>query len=165
MSEPEIRAARPDERAVVEELFTEASTWLVARGIDQWQYPPRRDLITAALRRGEVLLALRGRRPVGTVQLDGFADPEFRESGDRPESALSAHRMAVGRQAAGEGVGAALPDWAADRAAAAGKAHLRLDAWKDNPGLHRCHRTAGFVPVRVVDLPHRRSGAAFQRAA
>ncbi|MGD3105466.1 GNAT family N-acetyltransferase [Streptomyces sp. YGL11-2] len=164
MSDPEIRAARPDERATVETLFTEASTWLAARGIDQWQYPPRRDLITAALRRGELFLALRHQRPVGMFQLDGFADPEFWGAADRPDSALYVHRMAVGRQAAGEGIGAVLLDWAAGRAAAAGKAYLRLDAWKDNPGLHRYYRSVGFVPVRVVDLPHRRSGALFQRA-
>ncbi|MGW9044119.1 GNAT family N-acetyltransferase [Streptomyces lydicus] len=165
MSDLEIRAARPDELVDVEELLIGASTWLADRGIDQWQYPPHRDRITAALRRGEVFLALREQRPIATIQVDGFADPEFWQASDQPDSAFYVHRMAVSRQAAGEEIGAVLLDWAAERAAAAGKAYLRLDAWKDNPGLHRYYRATGFDLLRIVDLPHRRSGALFQRPA
>lgn len=53
--------------------------------------------------------------------------------------------------------------WAARRATRAGKPLLRLDAWKSNPGLHRYYLSQGFQLVRVVDLPHRRSGALFER--
>ncbi|MFR9796084.1 GNAT family N-acetyltransferase [Streptomyces sp. MS06] len=72
--------------------------------------------------------------------------------------------MAVKREFAGAGVGGTLLDWASERAATQGKQWLRLDAWKDNQGLHRFYKNAGFTLVRVVDLPHRRSGALFQRA-
>lgn len=72
------------------------------------------------------------------------------------------HRMAVSRRAAG-GIGGAILDWAGAHAAAQGKQWLRLDAWKDNEGLHRYYKTVGFTLVRIVDLPHGRSGALFQR--
>ncbi|MER5914752.1 GNAT family N-acetyltransferase [Streptomyces sp. NPDC001982] len=97
--------------------------------------------------------------------MDEYADPEFWTSADDPASALCVHRMAVARSASGVGVGARLLDWAAERAARQGKHWLRLDAWKDNEGLHRYYKSVGFTLVRIIDLPHRRSGALFQRSS
>lgn len=163
MSDLEIRAARPDEVDVIEGLLVEVSEWLASRDIDQWQYPPHRDRILHALARGQVYLAILDGKPVGTLQLDDYADPEFWTSDDRPETALYIHRMAVSRSAAGQGIGSVMLDWAARRAADSGKPRLRLDAWKTNPGLHRYYRGEGFQLVRLVNLPHRRSGALFER--
>ncbi|MFD8550364.1 GNAT family N-acetyltransferase [Streptomyces fradiae] len=163
MNDVVVRAAGPDELEVVEGLLKEASAWLAARGIDQWQYPPHTDRITRALERGDCYLAFRNDKPAGTLQVDDFADPEFWTADDRPETALYVHRMAVSREASGEGLGAVLLDWAAGQARDAGKTWLRLDAWKDNPGLHRYYEEHGFELVRIVDLPHRRSGALYQR--
>ncbi|MFB7378726.1 GNAT family N-acetyltransferase [Kitasatospora purpeofusca] len=115
------------------------------------------------MERGECFLAYRTGEPIATLTVDEQADPEFWEPGDRPDEALYVHRMAVSRKAAGRDVGAQLLGWAVDRAAAAGKRFLRLDAWKTNPGLHLYYLGQGFVLVRVVDLPHRSSGALFER--
>ncbi|MFD1658110.1 GNAT family N-acetyltransferase [Streptomyces caeni] len=163
MSDLHIRPGRPDELGVVEGLLSGASAWLASRGIDQWQYPPHRDRIMTALERGVCFLAFEDGEPIATMQVDDFADPEFWTPDDDPGAALYLHRMAVSRSAAG--VGVRLLDWAAERAAAQGKRWLRLDAWKDNEGLHRYYKAAGFTLVRIVDLPHRRSGALFQRPA
>ncbi len=164
MTELHIRAAQSEELGTVESILRGASTWLASRGIDQWQYPPHRDRITGALERGDCFLAFVDGHPVATIQVDTFADSEFWEPADRPDSALYVHRMAVSRSSAGMGVGSALLDWATERAVTAGKAWLRLDAWKDNPGLHRYYEGEGFNLLRIVDLPHRKSGALFQRA-
>ncbi|MBY8876808.1 GNAT family N-acetyltransferase [Streptomyces sp. PLK6-54] len=158
-----IRPAQPDELTTVESLLIEVSEWLASRGIDQWQFPPHRDRITAALHRGEVFLAEVEGRPIATLQLDNHADPEFWTAVDEPGNALYVHRMAVARDFAGFGVGGALLRWASDRAALMGKAWLRLDAWKDNLGLHRYYESQGFTLIRVINLPHRGSGALFQR--
>src|SRR5690349_3255097 len=163
MNHLHIRSARPDELAVVEGLLSEASTWLASRGIDQWQSPPHRDRIAAALEQGVCFLAFKDGKPIATMQVDDFADPEFWTPDDDPSAALYLHRMAVSRGVAGGAVGTTLLDWAAGRAAAQGKRWLRLDAWKDNEGLHRYYGAAGFTLVRIVNLPHRRSGALFQR--
>ncbi|MFR9758192.1 GNAT family N-acetyltransferase [Streptomyces sp. TR06-5] len=153
-----------DELLTVESLLKEASAWLAVRGIDQWQYPPHRDRITRALELGDCFLAVENGEVVGTIQVDSYADPEFWTAEDRPDEALYVHRMAVKRSVAGEGIGACMLDWAGERASAAGKRWLRLDAWKDNPGLHRYYETVGFHLVRIVDLPHRRSGALYERS-
>ena len=165
MTNMQIRAAQSDELDTVEDLLREASAWLASRGIDQWQFPPHRDRITRALEAGEVFLVLVDDQPIATVQVDAHADAEFWTTEDEPGDALYVHRMAVTRRFAGSGVGAKILDWATQRAADAGKRWLRLDAWKDNPGLHRYYEGEGFTRVRVIDLPHRGSGALFQRPA
>ena len=54
-------------------------------------------------------------------------------------------------------------DWAADLAAGRGLTWLRLDAWRTSDRLHAYYRRHGFTHMRTVDLPHRGSGAIFQR--
>jgi GNAT superfamily N-acetyltransferase len=85
--------------------------------------------------------------------------------GDFPDDALYIHRMIVRRELAGADVGTAVIDWASERAASAGKRWLRLDAWRTNPRLQRYYANQGFQLVRTVELPHRHSGALFQRPA
>lgn len=164
MNNLHIRPGGPEDLGIVESLLGEASAWLASRGIDQWQYPPHRDRIMTALEQGVCFIAYASDEPIATLQVDDVADPEFWTPDDDPQSALYVHRMAVSRSAAGDGLGMNLLDWAANHAAAKAKRWLRLDAWKDNEGLHGYYRAAGFTLVRIVDLPHRRSGALFQRA-
>ncbi len=166
MSDLTIRSARPGDLEAVAELLSSAGKWLASRGIDQWRHPfPDRGRMTASIERGECFLAGLDQRIVGTITVDGLADPEFWRPEDLPDSALYVHRMAVARIVAGQGVGALLLAWAGQRAAEMGKPWLRLDAWKNNSPLHRYYLARGFSLVRVVDLPHRGSGALFQRAS
>lgn len=159
-----VRAARPDESAAVETLLLDASGWLASRGIDQWRGSPRREKILAAIARGECFLAQTDGAIVGTITIDDLADSDFWSDDDLPTTALYVHRLAVARSAAGRGLGGMLLDWAATRARETGKPWLRLDAWKTNLALHRYYRSQGFALLRVVDLPHRQSGALFQRS-
>ncbi|MFF7156769.1 GNAT family N-acetyltransferase [Streptomyces sp. NPDC008139] len=163
MTDLHIRPARLDELSTVEALLIEVSEWLASRGIDQWQFPPHRDRIISALQHGDVFIAEVEGRPVATLQVDEHADPEFWTAKDDPGDALYVHRMAVTRDLAGAGIGSTLLDWSSQRAAVAGKHWLRLDAWKNNCALHRYYEGQGFARVRVIDLPHRGSGALFQR--
>jgi hypothetical protein len=55
--------------------------------------------------------------------------------------------MAVTRELAGVDIGGTLLNWASERVAAAEKRWLRLDAWKDNLGLHRYYKRQGFVLI------------------
>jgi GNAT superfamily N-acetyltransferase len=147
-------------------LWDEARAWFVAQAIDQWQYPARREAIDANIAAKDECWILENEHGiVGTITLDKNADPEFWMPGDSPDEALYIHRMIVRREFAGAEVGSAVIDWASQRAAAAGKRWLRLDAWRTNPRLQRYYAQHGFKLVRTVELPHRRSGALFQRPA
>ncbi len=99
---------------------------------------------------------------MGTVTVQRQADLEW-WADDDPESALYVHDLAVSRAAAGQSVGAQLLNWAGRLAARSEKPWLRLEAWKTNSVLHRYYLNQGFELLRIVDLPHRNSGALFQR--
>ena len=160
-----IRRARPDEAATVADMWDEAGRWLATIGSDQWQYPARSGRIMASIAAGECWLVETGGESVATIALDGYADPDFWSAADGPDAALYVHRMVVRRASAGSGLGSALLDWAAGRAESAGRPWLRLDAWRTNLRLRAWYEAEGFALVRVVDAPHRRSGALYQRPA
>jgi GNAT superfamily N-acetyltransferase len=160
-----IRPAAVLDLPAVVALLTEASAWLAARGSDQWQYPPRTDRIAAGIEAGTVWMAIQGQRTVGTITVDDYADPEFWLPADNPADALYAHRIAITRTVAGQRVGVALLNWASLRAEAAGRTWIRLDAWATNNRLQRYYLALGWTHVRTVRLPHRGSGALFQRRA
>jgi GNAT superfamily N-acetyltransferase len=102
---------------------------------------------------------------IGTITVDDCADGEFWRPEDDPDDALYLHRMVTVRDVAGREIGSALLDWASRRASALGKRWVRLDAWRSNPDLQRYYTDRGFEHVRTVELPHRQSGALFQREA
>jgi GNAT superfamily N-acetyltransferase len=115
--------------------------------------------------RGQCWLVEEGGRAIGTVTIDDCADEEFWRPEDDPDNALYLHRMVTIREVAGREIGSALLDWASRRAASLGKRWVRLDAWRSNSGLYRYYTERGFELVRTVELPHRTSGALFQRQA
>ncbi|GII78223.1 hypothetical protein Sru01_32050 [Sphaerisporangium rufum] len=174
-----LRNATPDDLPGVLALLAETAGWLNERGIRQWPaggFPAARiePLIAAgdlyvlddAAGAPDLADAAGGVRvPAATVTVDEHADPEFWRRGDHPELGLYVHKLAVKRSLAGQGIGETLLDWAALRVAASGRRWLRLDCSKDNPGLQHYYRRLGFRHLRTVDLPHRASGALFQRPA
>jgi GNAT superfamily N-acetyltransferase len=64
--------------------------------------------------------------------------------GDRPPDAFYVHKLAVRRDQAGRGIGAAVVEWANAEAAEAGREFLRLDCLGDNPGIRDYYEGLGF---------------------
>ncbi|MDR8414686.1 GNAT family N-acetyltransferase [Nonomuraea sp. 3-1Str] len=168
------RADRSDLQGVLT-LLADTAEWLHSKGVSQWPrggFGPER---IEPLIEERVLYLLDDELryldpdedvpPVATIALDGHADPEFWAPADDPGSALYVHKLAVARPWAGTGLGDALLDWAGDTARATGRRWLRLDCAKRNQELQDYYRRRGFQHVRTVDLPHRASGALFQRPA
>lgn len=160
-----IRPAVPGEEAQLASMWMEASDWLKRQGIDQWQYPPNMATIHRDVATGTAYLVRKNGETVGTITINEYADPEFWNSGDSPDNALYGHRMIVRQHARGQRIGNSLIDWACRKTSAADREWLRLDAWKTNQRLAQYYRELGFSHLRTVDLPHRRSGALFQRGA
>jgi GNAT superfamily N-acetyltransferase len=149
------------ERAVA--IIREAADWLAGRGL-LWlrEFPgatPQR------VARGTVWLAYRKNdaEPIATIALETQADPEFW----KPEEseALFVHGLALRPSAGGQGIGSGLLDFAGDQAARQGIPWVRLDCNKTNTQLQQYYSRQGFTYLRTVDLPHRNSGALFQKAA
>ncbi|GAA3035668.1 GNAT family N-acetyltransferase [Streptosporangium longisporum] len=145
-------------------LLAETAAWLNRRGVRQWPaggFPAGR--IAPLIDAGTLYLLEGQDGPAATLALDGHADPEFWAPADDPGAALYVHKLAVARDHSGRGLGEALLDWAGLRVLSLGKRWLRLDCSKDNPGLQGYYRGQRFTHLRTVDLPHRASGALFQR--
>jgi GNAT superfamily N-acetyltransferase len=163
--------ATPADEPLIRELQAEAIAWLATKGTDQWQpgsmRNPRRDDdrgLGPAIVRGEVYLVRDARgEAVATFTLDDHADPEFWTREDDPESALYLHRMIVRRTVAGKNLGQPILDWCSRETARRGRGKLRLDAWRTNVGLHAYYESQNFRLVRIVSLPHRGSGALFEK--
>ncbi|MFI0423793.1 GNAT family N-acetyltransferase [Spongiactinospora sp. 9N601] len=152
-------------------LLAEAAEWLHRQGVRQWPrggFGPER--IEPLIEQGVLYVADIAGRPgrraqMAVVAVDGFADPEFWTAADHPGDALYVHKLAVSREIAGMGVGDALLDWASETARDHGRRWLRLDCSKENQRLQSYYRGRAFAHLRTVDLPHRASGALFQRPA
>ncbi|MGI5481957.1 GNAT family N-acetyltransferase [Streptomyces lavendofoliae] len=160
-----IRPASPSEVEVITSMWDEAAEWLKAQGVNQWQYPANKEKIARDIDLVHAYVARRHGEYLGTITVDEFADPEFWSPSDVPGSALYAHRMIVRRAVETPALGTALLNWASEKAALLGKTWLRVDAWKTNAKLGSYYESQGFEHVRTVDLPHRKSGALYQRLA
>ncbi|TJZ44600.1 GNAT family N-acetyltransferase [Streptomyces piniterrae] len=162
---PIIRSAAAGEANVIASMRSEAARWLHSKGIDQWQYPANLEKIFRDINCGTAYVLLDAADYLGTITLDENADPEFWVPDDEPNDALYAHRVITRPACRGLSLGALMLDWASQKAEEAGKRWLRVDAWKTNSDLGRYYEAQGFTRVRTVDLPHRRSGALYQRRA
>jgi ribosomal protein S18 acetylase RimI-like enzyme len=137
----EIKPATPADLDDVLEVLNEAARWLNSRGIKQWPidgFP--RDLIAGDISRGEVYLARRARRAVGSFTLQS-SDELFWPGAT--EAASYIHRIAVRREA--RGLGIELLKFAERVTAAAGRKILRLDCFSGNDVLCNYYERAGFV--------------------
>lgn len=163
-----IRRAVPADRPTVSEILAAAADKLHERGIDQW--PAGSPSMTPAsigaqIERGETWLVIDGRDPVATIAATDKPDPDFWTPAEQAEPAIYISKAAVVPPRAGEGIGELALRWIVDLAAAEGRQWARLDAWKTNEKLHAYYLARGWTYLRTEDLPHRRSGALFQRPA
>lgn len=162
-----IRQARPRDTKAIMGLLAEATGWLKAKGLDQWQGPidRRETLVKRDIGVRAVWVVTHVGRVVATITVDHLADTQLWREEDRVRSALYVHRMAVARSESGIGLGAALLDWAANRVVRSGRTRLRLDAWASNEALHRYYKSLGFDMIRNIPVLGRGSGALFERPA
>jgi GNAT superfamily N-acetyltransferase len=147
----EITLAVPTDIDGVLEVLDEAARWLASRGINQWRvdgFP--RDLITGDISQGEVYVAKRHRRAVGTFTLQ-WSDELFWPGA--AEQAGYIHRIAVRRDA--RGLGIELLKFAERVTAETGRKLLRLDCFAGNAALFSYYERAGFMRVADVEIDPR----------
>jgi GNAT superfamily N-acetyltransferase len=147
----EIVLAVPDDIDEVLEILDEVARWLSSRGINQWPtdgFP--RELIAGDIARGEVYIARRDRRAIGTFTLQ-WSDELFWPGAI--EAAGYIHRIAVRRDA--RGLGIELIELAERATAATGRKILRLDCFSGNDALCGYYERAGFVRRADIEIDPR----------
>ena len=137
----EITPATLEDAGTLRALLAEVSEWLIGCGLRQWPAEFPDEWFVPALEAGHTWLARRDRELVATITLQWDDEVVW---GTRPSDAGYVHRLAVRRTAAAAGVGRELLEWAAEEVRAAGRTHVRLDCWRENPGLRSYYEAAGF---------------------
>lgn len=157
-----IRPAVPGDLDLICRLRLQRSSWLAARGSDQWS-PAASGLsidyfaraVDRAVRAGETWIGEVNSTPAGTITVNDRADKGLWTPAEIAES-LIVHYLIVDLSHAGSGIGRRLLAHAGALARLYGRDWVRLDAWTTNTDLHTYYRRAGFRMVRVAD-PHRPS--------
>ena len=130
-----------------QQLIEGARQWLRARSIDQWQDPIPDSTIVNDVQRGHFFV-MRDHGEV--IAIITVADDDSDTWGASTGDAFYVHRLAIAQSYRGENLGSSLLQWAGERAAAAGKASVRLDCAADNSGLRHFYERQGFVLRRDV---------------
>lgn len=159
------RASTDEDVRLVADMWIRCARRLADAGSDQWQYPLKTGNLEAAVSARSCWIASAPEGDlIGTITVDGIADPNLWQRSDRPDDALYLHRMITEPQHAGKAIGSALMDWAARRSAGYGRSWIRLDAWRTNTGLRDYYLRHAFDLVRTVKDPTG-TGLCFQRPA
>ena len=145
-------ALRPADRRdheVIIDLIDAAAGWLQTKNTDQWAQPwpskeERDHRISHDLIAGNTWIAWDVGAPVATITADSGQNPIWPVE-TRRDPAVYVARLVVSRAFAGQGLGAALLNWAGLRARRHYEARwVRVDVWTTNAALHAYYRKQGF---------------------
>ena len=145
-----VRPAAPEDVELVATILDETG---------EWPQPFPRDELAERLDGEELYVVDVGGEVAATFTVL-WDDPSF--WGERPPDAAYLHKLAVRPAFRGRGLGARVVEWVDRRAAAAGRAHLRLDCKRDNPRIRRYYERLGFEHRGDVDHP-RFAAALYER--
>jgi GNAT superfamily N-acetyltransferase len=138
-----IRQAVLADAAVVEEMLLEAARWVDAMGVTMWEEGELApDRIAGEIAAEQFFIADADGDAAGIIRFQ-LEDLLFWPDIPQADSAF-VHRLAVRRRYKGQGVSAALLEWAAKRAQSLGKRHLRLDCDESRPKLRDLYERFGF---------------------
>ena len=146
-----IKSAKEADIPVIEEILLDALNWLESIGSKMWvKSRITWEFLSQWIAIDEFCLAYMDQRPVGCMALTDH-DPTIWEDIQKGES-LFVHRLAVRREAAGQGVSKALLDYAKAQAVRRGINAVRLDCWRDREKIRAIYEREGFVCVKETFL-------------
>jgi predicted N-acetyltransferase YhbS len=171
-----IRRATIGDLPAIYGLIGEAVSWLQARrDSNRWARPwPDTENGDERIRQGinEGLTWIVEDEPgmvAATVTCRERSNNTLWAEAERKQRAVYVARLIVSRERAGQGIGAALIDWAGLHGIEQWQADwIRIDVWTTNRGLYRYYQEKGFVHLRTVRLEaswEYPSAALFQKPA
>jgi GNAT superfamily N-acetyltransferase len=168
---PHIRRGTAGDLDTIVGMIDEAADWLRSKGTDQWAQPwpdraARDGRVRRGLRNGNTWIAEVGGQAIGTITYRPHGNHMLWAPKERREDAVYVSRLIVARNVAGDGIGAALIDWAAAQAVHGWNAQwIRIDVWTTNVALHNYYEKRGFRYLRIASREAKRypSAALFQK--
>lgn len=168
-----VRLAMADDIPAILDLIGSAAAWLRKyKDTDQWARPwptesARNARIARGVDRGSTWMVEENGVLAGTITCRDKGNPKLWTAAERSEPAVYVSRLIVSREHAGEGIGAALIDWAGLRGLGAWAADwTRVDVWTTNLALHEYYKGQGFEHLRTLEFQHEwdyPSAALFQK--
>jgi ribosomal protein S18 acetylase RimI-like enzyme len=177
-----IRPAEMRDMTAIIGLIDEAAGWLnKEKGTDQWQRPwpnrhARDQRIRRGIKNGRTWIVEESRGPglgrgklVATVSCGRGGNKKLWTARERSEPAVYISRLIVSRRYPGQGIGAALLNWAGLRGRENwGAEWIRLDVWTTNLDLQSFYKRQGFTNIRTYQFDdpwEYPSAALFQKRA
>lgn len=141
-----IRRALLTDIPAILELLSRIVPVMNAEGNFQWDASyPDRQVFEADIRAGQLWVAELDSRIAGFAAITTDQEPEYAEVGwDISEPAIVTHRLAVGLDFRGRGVGKALLQQAEEEARKRGTAVLRVDTNTNNRATNRLFPALGY---------------------
>jgi GNAT superfamily N-acetyltransferase len=169
----QVRRANADDLPVILGMIDEAAAWLRTKDTDQWDKPwpteaARNARVLRSLRSGYTWIAEERGTPVATITYRQHGNQTLWTKRERLDPAVYVSRLIVMRSAAGRGIGAAMIDWAGQRAIRDWSAQwVRIDVWTTNEALHNYYAKRGFRFCRIApfDKETYPTAALFQKPA
>ncbi|MFE7796270.1 GNAT family N-acetyltransferase [Nocardia sp. NPDC057440] len=167
-----LRQATFGDLGMICRLRVQRTSWLTARGSDQWTVAGRglpieifARAVGRALEAGETWIAEVAGEPAGTITVNHHADNGLWSPWELAD-AVVVHFMIVDLRFAGQRVGDRLLAHAGMLARRRQRTWVRLDAWTTNDDLHDYYRRAGFRMARIAGpIATGPSRALFERRA
>ena len=145
-----ITKANEVDAIIVSSILTEAAAWLDSIGQPLWgsnELLP--ECIISDIKLGLYYLCWSGRHAIGTFKFQ-LEDKTIWPDVSQDDSAFL-HRIAIKRSFAGEGVSAAIINWAKTHTKDIGRKFLRIDC-ELRPKLCRIYENQGFVKHSEKDV-------------
>jgi len=157
-----IRPATAHDMPAIIGLIDTSAAWLQKhKNTNQWAKPwpdekTRDGRITRGIARRQTWMVEDGGALAGTLTYRKRANPDLWTDEELNEQrAVYVSRLIVDRAYSGQGLGAALIDWAGMRGIQEWRADwIRVDVWTTNVGLHNYYKGQHFEYVRTVEVEH-----------
>ncbi|MEV6095063.1 GNAT family N-acetyltransferase [Nocardia sp. NPDC051981] len=153
---PHLRRARIADLGTITRFRLQRTSWLAARGSDQWTRAGRglpietfARSVAHAVRQDETWIAEVDGEAAGTITVNDRADENLWSPGELADAVII-HYMIVDLRFAGTRVGETLLAHAARLAREQHRTWVRLDAWTTNTDLHAYYLRAGFHLARIA---------------
>ena len=134
-----IRKATTEDFGAVLNILEMATLKLLAKDIQQWDYPWDENRLHRQIENDEFYIALSGNQPVGCFGLKPFENNPFAND----HSSIYFYHLAVHPQYSGTGVSRAICNWVQDFATEQ-NITIYFDCWAGNDFLKQFYTDCGF---------------------
>lgn len=145
MENLEPKLATNEDAVTIANILTDATQIKVANGDMAWGTEGWTvEEVEAEMQDSSIYVFYDNDVPAATVSLQ---EEDVKSWGKQPLVALYIHRLAIEGSYSGQGIGAKIIDWSAEKAKVSGKGFLRLDCPAGNEKLCDYYESLGFIKV------------------